>query len=108
MFTSWKDDVIKAYQEHCKYLSDMLVEESKFKFQLMDIISKLESELTEKTTKLEEVNSLLETYKEELKEKEINVNTENVIKNAISKNGIVKEKDYTKMENPHGVTLEDE
>lgn len=97
MSINWKDDVIKAYKEHCRYLGDMLAEESSFKFHLMDIITNMESEITDLKEKLNTTRKLLETSQEQLKEKEIDVNVDGVIKNAVSNNGMVTPKDYSKI-----------
>ena len=97
MSINWKDDVIKAYKEHCRYLGDMLAEESSFKFHLMDIITSMESEITDLREKLNTTRDLLETSQEQLKEKEIDVNVDGVIKNAVSNNGMVTPKDYSKI-----------
>lgn len=97
MSMDWKDDVIQAYNEHCKYLGNMLAEESKFKFQLMDVITNMEANIKSLTETLNNTRSLLETCQEKLKEKESDVDVQNVIKEAVANNGIVTPKDYSKI-----------
>lgn len=78
MSMDWKDDVIQAYNEHCKYLGNMLAEESKFKFQLMDVITNMETNIKSLTETLNNTRSLLETCQEKLKE--INPDNDSIFK----------------------------